>query len=50
MRQCGLLWLAASALLFLLGASALDGAGARQLAAIGVAGAIAVLAVLAAFF
>ena len=49
-RHAGLVWLAVSAVLFLLGASVLDGQGSAHLASIGVGGAIAAVAVMAAFF
>ena len=48
-RCAGHLWLLASALLFVLGASVLDGEGSRQLASIGVGAAIAAVAVIVAF-
>ena len=47
MRHSGLLWLVASAALFLLGASSFSGAGMHQAAALGLAGAIAAIAVVA---
>jgi hypothetical protein len=50
MRQSGLLWLVASAALFLLGASGFSGAGLKDVAALGVAGAIAAVAVIVTFF
>ncbi|MEO8713921.1 MAG: hypothetical protein ABI369_02805 [Acetobacteraceae bacterium] len=50
MRWSGLLWLVASAALFLLGASSFGGAGMKEVAALGVAGAIAAIAMIVAFF
>ena len=49
MRQSGLLWLVASVALFLVGASSFSGAGMKEAAALGVAGAIAAVAVIVAF-
>ena len=49
-RRSGLLWLVASAALFLAGASSFSGAGMKQAASLGVAGAIAAIAVIVAFF
>lgn len=50
MRSSGLLWLMASAVLFLMGAASFEGAGLREVAAVGVAGAIGAVAVIVAFF
>ncbi len=50
MRSSGLLWLMASAVLFLVGAASFNGAGWREMASVGVAGAIAAVAVIVAFF
>ena len=50
MRESGLLWLLAAAILFLVGASRFSGAGMRELAEVGVGGAIAAIAVIIAFF
>ena len=49
MQQSGLLWLVASVALFLVGASSFSGAGMKEAAAPGVAGAIAAVAVIVAF-
>ena len=50
MRLSGLLWLIASAVLFLLGSASFNGAGVKQLADLGVGCAIAAIAVIIAFF
>lgn len=50
MRSSGLLWLVASAALFLLGASSFNGIGMKEAAAVGVFCAIAAVAVIIAFF
>jgi hypothetical protein len=49
-RSSGLLWFIASAVLFLVGAASFNGAGSREIAAIGVAGAIGAVAVIITFF
>ncbi len=50
LRSSGLLWFIASAVLFLAGAASFNGAGLREIAAVGVAGAIGAVAVMVAFF
>ena len=50
MRSSGLLWLTASAVLFLLGASTFSGIGMKEAAAVGVFSAIAAVAMIIAFF
>lgn len=49
MRGSGLLWLLASAVLFLLGAMSFNGAGMRNVAELGVGGAVAAIALVVAF-
>ena len=49
MQRSGLLWLVASTALFLVGASGFSGVGMKEAAALGVAGAIAAVAVIVAF-
>jgi hypothetical protein len=50
MRESGLLWLLAAAVLFLAGASRFSGAGMQEYAEVGVGGAIAAVAVIIGFF
>jgi hypothetical protein len=50
MRSSGLLWLVASAVLFLLGASSFNGIGMKEAAGVGVFCAIAAVAVIIAYF
>ncbi len=50
MRDFGVPWLLASAVLFLVGASRFNGAGMKELAGMGVGSAIAAIAVIIAFF
>jgi hypothetical protein len=49
-RSSGVAWLVASAVLFLVGAAAFSGEDMRSIAAAGVAGAIAVVAIIIAVF
>ena len=49
-RESGLLWLLAAAVLFLVGASRFNGAGMKEITETGVGGAIGAVGVIIAFF
>jgi hypothetical protein len=49
-RSSGVAWLVASAVLFLVGAAAFSGEDMRTIAAVGVGGAVAAVAIIVAFF